>query len=170
MASVEEYVRSLPPITKYYLFSSLATTVLVTFKLLDPYYLYLDWSLVLHKFQIWRLVTNLLFFGTFSMNMVFQLVLLVRYFNMVESQYYNGVRGTADMIVMLAIGIGSLYTFSTFFSGFYFNGPAVVCTVNTVVHSARSTNDRQTNAVTPLGYIGVLHVVCVESQEPTPAG
>lgn len=95
MSSVEEYYRSLPPITKCYLVSSLATTVLVTFQLINPAHLYLDWSLIIHKFQIWRLLTNLLFFGTFSMNMVFQLVLLVRYFNQIESQYYQGTKGTA---------------------------------------------------------------------------
>ncbi len=76
MSDPAEWYRSLPPFTKGYFTASVATTLLSTLGVISPYYLYLDFDLVIGKFQLWRLLANFLFFGKFSMPFVFAIVLL----------------------------------------------------------------------------------------------
>ena len=51
-------------------------TILVTFGMVSPLHLMMDYQLVFGKFQIWRLITNFFFFGGFSMPFIFVIVLV----------------------------------------------------------------------------------------------
>lgn len=51
--------------------------------------------------QIWRLVTNFVFFGSFSINWIFHMFFLVNYSRMLEDGIFRG-RG-ADMLYMMLL-------------------------------------------------------------------
>jgi Derlin-2/3 len=84
----------------------LGSTVGVSFGFLSPLSLVLDWSRIVQQFEIWRLVTNLVFYGKFSFNFVISLYLLVQYSTRYEVSPYNtGAGGTsADYAWMLCLG------------------------------------------------------------------
>lgn len=99
--SAEQWYRSLPPITRGYLTASFAATVLAQLELVSPMLLYLDFELVLVKLELWRLLTNYCFFGTFSMPFVFSMFFLVRYGKELEAKRFEG--RSADFLWCLGI-------------------------------------------------------------------
>mmetsp|Transcript_6728 Transcript_6728/g.12719 ORF Transcript_6728/g.12719 Transcript_6728/m.12719 type:complete len:230 (+) Transcript_6728:30-719(+) len=125
MSSPEDWYKSLPVITKYYFTAACATTALVSFQLVSPALLFLDLNLVFGKFQIWRLLTNFLFFGKFSMPFLFQIVILVRYFKLLESGYYEGAQGTADFAFLCLVGMAAMTILAWFWEGLFFLGPSL---------------------------------------------
>lgn len=126
MSSPEEWFKTLPVVTKVYFVLAVGTTALVSFGMLDPFILYLDFKLVFERFQIWRLFTNFIFFGKFGMPWVFQMFILVRYFKMLEEQYFPGVRGTAEFITLCTFGASVMITIAYFWQGLLFLGPGLV--------------------------------------------
>jgi len=97
----EAWYRSLPVITRAYMTAAFATTVLVQTELLPPTLLYLDFDLVLGKLELWRLLTNLCFFGGLSLPFVFSMFFLVRYGKELEVKRFEG--RAADFLWCLAI-------------------------------------------------------------------
>lgn len=125
--SPEEWYRSLPLITKIYFTTAVATTCLTSFGVLSPQLLYLNFELVFKKFQIWRLLTCFIFFGPFGMPFVFNIFILVRHFNMLESEYFNrGSAGTADLVFMCLFGMTIMIVVAYFYEGLVFIGSALV--------------------------------------------
>lgn len=68
----EQWYKNLPILTRIGLTIIFCTTVLVQLEILNPALLFLNWPLVINKLQVWRLLTSVTFFGTFSMQFVFQ--------------------------------------------------------------------------------------------------
>jgi len=127
--SPEEWYKSLPFVTKWYFTLAVASTILVSLKVISPHFLHLDFSLVFERFQIWRLVTNLLFFGPFGMPFAFNIFLLVRYFSKIETEHYSATergRSTADFVFCCLFGIVVMTVVSFFWGGLVFLGPAWV--------------------------------------------
>ena len=81
--------------------AAFAATVVAQLELVSPMLLYLDFDLVLGKLELWRLLTNLCFFGTFSMPFVFSMFFLVRYGKELEVKRFEG--RSADFLWCLAI-------------------------------------------------------------------
>jgi len=125
--SPEDWYKGLPPVTKVYWTAAVLTTVLSSLGALSAMYLYLDFDLVVGKFQIWRLLTNFIFFGNFSMPFIFQVVLLVRYVGMVEEKFGRDVQGTAAMLTMLLFGMVCIWLLAlTVLPASYFYGSSLV--------------------------------------------
>jgi len=116
----------MPVLTKTYFVAAVATTTFVSFGFLGVQWLYLDFDLVFRHFQLWRLFTCFIFFGKFSLNFVFQIFILVRYMGMLESGYFMGNRGTAEMVWMMTFGAVNMLIVAYFWPGLYFLGPAMV--------------------------------------------
>lgn len=125
----EQWFKNMPTITKTYFVAAVGTTILVQLNIVDPEYLYLDFDLVFKKFQFWRLVTCFLFFGKFSLPFIFQIFILVHYFQMLEQGYFIGNRGLAEMSFMLTFVGFLMLVFSYFWGNLYFMGPALVFSV-----------------------------------------
>lgn len=70
-------------------------------QLLGPQLLYLNFSSVFAELELWRLLTNLLFFGGFGMPFVFNMFFLVRYSSQLEEQRFAG--RSADYLVCLGL-------------------------------------------------------------------
>lgn len=129
MASPEEWFKSLPVITKTYLVSVVVTTCLISFGMVSPMLLYFDFKLVLYKFQIWRFLTCFLFFGKFSMKWMFQIFIMVRYFTLLENDYYQGPQGTADFTFLCAFGMICMLVIAHFWSLPFLGPPFVFMTL-----------------------------------------
>jgi len=97
----EAWYRSLPVITRGYMTAAFAATVVAQLELVSPRLLYLDFDLVFGKLELWRLLTNYCFFGTFSLPFVFSMFFLVRYGKELETKRFEG--RPADMLWFMAI-------------------------------------------------------------------
>ncbi|KAK1418574.1 hypothetical protein QVD17_27719 [Tagetes erecta] len=125
MSSPAEWYNSLPPISKVYGTLCLLTTAAVSLQLLPVYYIALIPKEVFYHFQVWRLLTNFLFLGPFSINFGIRLLMIARYGVQLESGPFN--RRTADFLWMMIFGALMLLVLSVFpFFESYFLGVSLV--------------------------------------------
>ena len=69
----EEFVRAIPPFTKFFIGSVLALSVITAIGIVSPYSLLLFWDSVIYKFHFWRIFTTYLFAGGISITLLFKL-------------------------------------------------------------------------------------------------
>jgi len=62
MEDVSAWFRALPQFTRYWFGGTVALSLLGRFGIVSPYYLILEYHDVFHNFQLWRLLTCLLFY------------------------------------------------------------------------------------------------------------
>jgi len=97
---LEQLVRDVPPITRTYMTGAFLTTTACALDLISPFSLYLNFRMIIYKMQVWRLVTNFLFFGArFSLDFLFHMFFLARYCNALEETSFRG--RTADFAYMV---------------------------------------------------------------------
>ncbi|PON92409.1 Derlin [Trema orientale] len=106
MSTPSEYYQSLPPVSKFYGVTCLMTTAALYLQLYDPWNIALSYSLVIKKFQVWRLVTNFFFLGPFSFPFAFRLIIIAKYGVSLEKGPFD--KRTADYVWMLVFGALSL--------------------------------------------------------------
>lgn len=82
--SPEQAFKALPILTKVGLTTFFCVTVLVQLEILDPSLLFLNWPVVINKLQVWRLLTSVTFFGTFSFQFLFQLYFFTSFSSKLE--------------------------------------------------------------------------------------
>ena len=63
-------------------------------------------------FQVWRIFTTFLFFGTFGFNFFFNMIFTYRYCRMLEENSFRG--HTADFVIMFLFGSCSMVIFALF--------------------------------------------------------
>ncbi|TYK16915.1 derlin-1.1-like isoform X1 [Cucumis melo var. makuwa] len=100
------YYHSLPPVSKLYGVSCLMTTAAYYLQLYHLESIALDYSLVIKKFQLWRLITNFFFLGPFSFPFAFRLIIIAKYGVSLERGPFD--KRTADYVWMLLFGALSL--------------------------------------------------------------
>lgn len=76
MSDIETWYKTLPAFTRYYLTAAVLCTALVSFGVLNPGYLYFDWTSFFKGLEVWRIITQFLFFGKFSFNFLISMVIL----------------------------------------------------------------------------------------------
>nr|XP_014337035.1 PREDICTED: derlin-2 isoform X2 [Bos mutus] len=117
-----EYLQ-IPPImasVRAYTTACVLTTAAVL-ELITPFQLYFNPELIFKHFQIWRLITNFLFFGPVGFNFLFNMIFLYRYCRMLEEGSFRG--RTADFVFMFLFG-GFLMTLFGLFVSLVFLGQA----------------------------------------------
>jgi len=92
----------MPPVTRAYTTACVLTTMCVQLDLLSPFQLYFNPILVWKSYQLWRLLTTFLFFGTFGFNFFFNMIFTYRYCRMLEENSFRG--RTADFVTMFIFG------------------------------------------------------------------
>ncbi|XP_078064427.1 derlin-2 isoform X1 [Mustelus asterias] len=90
-------------------------------EIITPFQLYFNPELVFKHYQVWRLITNFLFFGTVGFNFLFNMIFLYRYCRMLEEGSFRG--RTADFVFMFLFG-GFLMTVFGLFVNLVFLGQA----------------------------------------------
>ncbi|KAM6298065.1 derlin-3-like [Aegotheles albertisi] len=116
----QEYL-GMPAVTRAYTTACVLTTAAVQLELLTPFQLYFNPDLIFRKFQIWRLITNFLFFGPLGFSFFFNMIFLYRYCRMLEEGSFRG--RTADFVFMFLFG-GFLMTLFGLFASLFFLGQA----------------------------------------------
>lgn len=100
---IEQWYREMPVVTRTYLTLALLTSAACHFDFISPLHLYFNPVAITQKYQLWRLLTSFLFFGSFGLDFVFHMFFLVRYCRMLEEgEDYR--RDTAEFVYMVFIG------------------------------------------------------------------
>lgn len=107
--SVTMDLDSIPPITRLWAGSALALALAEYAGLVHSVELFLSFRLVL-KGQIWRIPTSLAYFGSFSIDFLFNLIFTTRYARMLEENHYAGHR--ADFVWLLLFSSAVLVALS----------------------------------------------------------
>ena len=92
----------MPPVTRAYTTACVLTTLAVQLEIVSPFQLYYNPLLIARNYQLWRLVTTFLFFGTFGFNFFFNMIFTYRYCRMLEENSFRG--RTADFVMMFIFG------------------------------------------------------------------
>ncbi|XP_078064430.1 derlin-2 isoform X4 [Mustelus asterias] len=116
----QEYLQ-IPLVTRAYTTACVLTTAAVQLEIITPFQLYFNPELVFKHYQVWRLITNFLFFGTVGFNFLFNMIFLYRYCRMLEEGSFRG--RTADFVFMFLFG-GFLMTVFGLFVNLVFLGQA----------------------------------------------
>lgn len=111
----------MPPVTRAYTTACVCVTCAVQLDILSPFQLYFNPHLIWNQYQVWRLITTFLFFGTFGFNFLFNMIFTYRYCRMLEENSFRGK--TSDFVVMFIFGICSMVFFA-FFVNLLFLGQA----------------------------------------------
>ncbi|KAF6162893.1 hypothetical protein GIB67_021042 [Kingdonia uniflora] len=125
--AVEEWYKQMPIITRSYLTAAIVTTIGCSLEIISPYHLYLNPTLVVRQYELWRLVTNFLYFrkmgnnaegslnnpysvisrdGARDLDFLFHMFFLARYCKLLEENSFRG--RTADFFYMLLFGATTL--------------------------------------------------------------
>ncbi|EFC44597.1 predicted protein, partial [Naegleria gruberi] len=115
--SIGDMWASWPFVTKHLGAFSFALTCAVSFKMINPFNLVLLFDRVFSTdFEVWRLITNAVFFGGFGMNFLFAFMLFIQYSSELEKSRFDG--RVADFIFCILFGLVPM-TVLAFFSGSY---------------------------------------------------
>jgi Derlin-2/3 len=101
-----------PKITKILILSSFSISILVWSGLITTLDIYLNYSLILKRFQIWRILTSFLYFGELNLSLVFNMVVFFRDSKDLEKKIFHG--SCADYLYFLLFCMFFLLFLSTF--------------------------------------------------------
>ncbi|KAM9097342.1 derlin-3 isoform X2 [Sarcophilus harrisii] len=87
-----------PAVTRAYTAACVLTTAAVQLELITPFQLYFNPDLIFRKFQVWRLVTNFLFFGPLGFSFFFNLLFLSQLFGLLASLFFLGQAFTIMLV------------------------------------------------------------------------
>ncbi|XP_067681698.1 derlin-2-like [Haliotis asinina] len=116
----QEYMQ-MPPITRAYTTACVLTTIAVQLDIVTPFQIYFNPDLIFRSYQLWRLITNFLYFGPIGFNFLFNMIFAYRYCRMLEEGSFRG--RTADFFFMFLFG-GLLMTIIALFVNLVFLGSA----------------------------------------------
>ena len=88
-----------PKITKILIISSFATSILVWTGLITTLDIYLNYTLILKNFQIWRFLTTFLYFGEFNLSLVLHMYIFFRDSKILEKKIFHG--SSADYLYFI---------------------------------------------------------------------
>jgi len=142
---MQEYMM-MPVVTRAYTTACVMTTIAVQLDFVSPFQLYFNPNLILNKYQVWRLITTFLFFGTFGFNFFFNMIFTYRYCRMLEEGSFRG--RTSDFVTMFIFG-GVLMTIFAMFVNLVFLGQAF--TIMIVYVWSRK------NPYIPLNFFGLMN-------------
>lgn len=104
--AVEEWYKQMPVITRWYLTAAVVTSIGCSLDIISPHNLYLNPILVVKQYQLWRLITNFLYFRKIDLDFLFHMFFLARYCKLLEENSFRG--RTADFFYMLLFGASVL--------------------------------------------------------------
>ncbi|KLU84281.1 derlin-2.1 [Magnaporthiopsis poae ATCC 64411] len=81
---LEEWFWEMPVCTRWWTTATVATSLLVQAKMLNPFQLFYSFRSVWVNSQYWRLLTTFLYFGPFSLDLLFHVYFMQRYCRLLE--------------------------------------------------------------------------------------
>ena len=101
-----------PKITKILIISSFATSILVWSGLISTLDIYLNYTLIIKQFQIWRILTTFLYFGEFNLSLILHMYIFFRDSKILERKIFHGI--SADYLYFLLFCMVLLLILSPF--------------------------------------------------------
>ncbi|KIK28227.1 hypothetical protein PISMIDRAFT_607826 [Pisolithus microcarpus 441] len=89
MADLVAEVQKISPVTRFLLGSSIGVTLAARLNIVSPYNLVFLKEHVTRHFELWRLHTSM-FLGSMQFDYIFELAMLYRNSNSLETMYYQG--------------------------------------------------------------------------------
>lgn len=89
--------------------------------IITPFQLYFNPTLIIYQYQIWRLFTTFLFFGTMGFSFFFNMIFAYKYCRMLEE---GSFRGRSSDFVMLFVFGGTIMVIFAFYGKQLFLGQA----------------------------------------------
>ncbi|KAI5820003.1 Derlin [Pyronema omphalodes] len=118
---LEQWYYDVPLVTRIWTTAAVITSVLVQCQVVTPFKLFFSVSSVFRKRQYWRLLTTFLYFGPLSLDFMFHLFFISRYFRNLEESSFRG--RTADFAWLLLYSAASLLLLSPLTSMPFLGGP-----------------------------------------------
>lgn len=106
MSTPMQYYNSIPPVAKTFATICFVTSLARELQLYNPRTIALYYGDVFKHFQIWRLITNFIFIGSFSFTFAFRLFIILKYGVQLERGPFD--KRTADYVWMFVFGAFSL--------------------------------------------------------------
>ena len=94
--------KKVPPVTRYYLLITLLFSFCMTYQIINPYSLVLDWSSVFSG-QIWRVLTTFFFVGPFCMSFLFGMAMIYYTISSIETYFGNRQADLGTMLLFNAV-------------------------------------------------------------------
>ena len=110
MDDFKRFVGQIPPVTRYYCGITLLLSFCMTYQIISPYVLFLDWNQVIYKGHIWRIFTSFFFIGPFSMSFIFGMMMIYYSVSVIEEYFDKRQADLATMLVFNAV-IAMLFAF-----------------------------------------------------------
>ena len=88
-----------PKITKILILSSFTISLLVWTGLITTLDIYLNFTLIIKKFQIWRILTTFLYFGEFNLSLLLHMYIFFRDSKILEKKIFHG--SSADYLYFI---------------------------------------------------------------------
>ncbi|EGS20556.1 putative endoplasmic reticulum protein [Thermochaetoides thermophila DSM 1495] len=108
---LETWFWEMPICTRWWTTATVLTSGLVQCKLITPFQLFYSYRTVFQKSQYWRLITTFLYFGPFSIDLLFHIYFLQRYSRLLEE---SSGRSPAHFSWLLLFSMASLLLLSPF--------------------------------------------------------
>lgn len=89
---LEAWFFEMPVCTRWWTTATVAVSVLVQCEILTPFHLFYSYRAVFVKNQFWRLITNFLYFGPLSIDLLFHVFFLQRYSRLLEESSASPAR------------------------------------------------------------------------------
>lgn len=116
MAAIQEIYFAMPVVTRSYATACFLTTLACQLEIVTLFQLYFNLDLILQG-EVWRLVTNFLYFGNFNLDFIFHMFFLMRYCRMLEEGSFRG--RVADFAWMLFLGATAMSIIGPFIAVYF---------------------------------------------------
>jgi hypothetical protein len=128
--SIKQWFLDVPPITKFFLCSTILSGAVMTFGIFSPYDVVLDWPGIRFKFQFWKLLTNFFFAGKFSFNFAIHTFVLYENCRRYEEAPFNTGAGgsSADFLWLVLMAMGVMLV-AAYYLGMMFLSEAILYVV-----------------------------------------
>jgi|Transcript_67349 Derlin-2/3 len=118
-----EFITSFPPVTRAYLLVSFTTNALCFARIINGITLLVNFHLIIHHFNFWRLFSHLFYFGETGIKSIFYIFFFSRYSKALEGFSFQG-RGL-EYLYFLITGNSLLLLMKLFVREATFLGPGI---------------------------------------------
>ena len=107
------WFQQIPMVTRVYLCTVFATTLLVTYQMLSPVWLIIDYDSAIFRLHLWRFFTCFCFAGKFSFNFLMYMMMVYQKLMKLETEAKENKK-YADLAVLLAFVIFVIHVITFF--------------------------------------------------------
>lgn len=122
--NIFDWYWDMPIVTRIYFTACTVATVSCAMDLITPFHLYYNSHAIWHQGQLWRLVTNFLFFGNWGIDFLFHMYFLIRYCRSLEEG--RSFRGKPlDFLFCLVLGMAVMMAIAPWTNNIMFFGSSL---------------------------------------------